>query len=164
MHLPQHVAWYLVCFFIGAALGLIPIWIVEVLENTNDSPAATIVAIGREMNWAVVLSGAFSFAGVEGFTMLAEIFLKRREAKGREEGRSEGRVEGLREGRSEGRVEGLREGRSEGRVEGLREGRSEERQQMVSRFDGMTPEERLAEIERLIAEARDEGQGRNGSG
>ena len=65
--------------------------------------------------------------------MLAEIFLKRREEKGREEGR----------------VEGREEGRVEGRVE--------ERQQLASRFEDMTPEERLVEIERLIEETRDPG-------
>ena len=129
MNLPQHVAAYLICFAIGSVLGLIPVWIVEVLENTDDSLSATIVAIGSHMNWIVVVSGAYSFASVEGFTMLAEVFLKRREAKGRSEGRAEGR--------------------------------SEERQQIASRFEGMTPEERLEEIERLIAEARRED--RNGS-
>lgn len=133
MHLPQHVAWYLICFLVGVVLGMIPIWIVEVFENTDDSLSATIVAMGGEMEWVVVLSAAFSFAGVEGFTMLAEIFLKRREEKGREEGR----------------VEGREEGRVEGRVE--------ERQQLASRFEDMTPEERLVEIERLIEETRDPG-------
>ncbi len=67
--------------------------------------------------------------------MLAEIFLKRREEKGREEGR----------------VEGREEGRVEGRVE--------ERQQLASRFEDMTPDERLAEIERLIKETRDNSRG-----
>lgn len=81
--------------------------------------------------------------------MLAEVFLKRREAKGRAEGRSEGRAEGLAEGLEEG-IE-----------KGLGQGRSEERQQIASRFEGMTPDERLDEIERLIAEARRED--RNGT-
>ena len=84
MHLPRHVAWYLICFMIGAALGLVPILIVEILEKTNDSAAATIVAIMREMQAAVVISGAFSFVTVEGITMLAEIFLRNREEKGRQ--------------------------------------------------------------------------------
>ena len=118
MHLPQHVAWYLICFAIGSVAGLVPVWIIEVLENTDDGLADTIVAIGREMDWIALVSGAYSFAGVEGFTMLAEVFLRRREAKGRAEGRVE------------------------------------ERQQIASRFEDMTPEERLAEIERLIEEAR----------
>ena len=118
MHLPKNVPWYMICFLIGVVLGLIPIWIVEVLEYTYDSPSATIVAIGGEMEWVVVLSAAFSFVGVEGVTMLAEIFLRQREEKGREEGREE------------------------------------ERQQIVSRFEDMTPDERLAEIDRLIEESR----------
>ena len=118
MHLPKNVAWYLICFLIGVVLGLIPIWIVEVLEYTYDSTSATIVAIGGEMEWVVVLSAAFSFVGVEGVTMLAEIFLRRREEKGREEGREE------------------------------------VRQQLASRFKDMTPDERLAEIDRLIEESR----------
>ncbi len=125
MQLPRYISWYLVCFLVMSALGFIPVWVVEVIENTDDSLSATIVAIGREMNWVAVVSGAYAFAGVEGFTMLAEIFLKRREAKGREEGREE------------------------------------ERQQIASRFENMTPDERLAEIERLIAEARG---ARRGSG
>ena len=141
MHLPQHVAWYLICFAIGSVVGLVPVWMIEVLENTDDSLAATIVAIGREMNWIAVVSGAYSFAGVEGFTMLAEVFLRRREAKGRAEGRVEGRTEGL--------------------MEGLAEGRVEERQQIASRFEDMTPEERLAEIERLIEEARRDSRNRS---
>ena len=91
MHLPRHVAWYLICFMIGATLGLVPILIVEILEKTNDSAAATIVAIMREMQAVVVISGAFSFITVEGITMLAEIFLKNREAKGRQEGLVEAR-------------------------------------------------------------------------
>ena len=137
MHLPQNVAWYLICFAIGSALGLIPVWILEVLENTHDSPSATITAIGNHMEWVVVVSGAYSFVGVEGFSMLAEIFLKHREEKGREKGLEEGIVKG----------------RVEGRVE--------ERQQIASRFEYMTPDERMEEIERLIAEARREG--RNGA-
>ena len=122
MHLPKNVPWYMICFLIGVVLGLIPIWIVEVLEYTYDSPSATIVAIGGEMEWVVVLSAAFSFVGVEGVTMLAEIFLRGREEKGREEG--------------------------------LKEGREEGRRQIVSRFEDMTPDERLAEIDRLIEESR----------
>ena len=134
MHLPRHVAWYLICFAVGSALGLVPIWIVEVLEKTGDSLAATIVGIGREMEWVIVGSAAYSFVGVESVTMLAEIFLRNRE----EAGRRKGRAEGLMEGRMEGRTEG----------------RAEERQQIASRFADMSPEERLAEIDRLIEEAR----------
>ena len=118
MHLPKHIAWYLICFLIGAVLGLIPIWVVEVLENTDDSLSATIVAIGREMNWVVVLSAAFSYVAVEGISMIAEIWLRHREEVGREKGREE------------------------------------EREQLVSRFEDMTPDERLAEIDRLIAESK----------
>ena len=122
MHLPRHVAWYLICFAVGSVLGLVPIWIVEVLEKTGDSLAATIVGIGREMEWVIVGSAAYSFAGVESVTMLAEIFLRNREEAGRRKGRTEGRAE--------------------------------ERQQIASRFADMTPEERLAEIDRLIEETR----------
>ena len=127
MHLPRHVAWYLICFMIGSALGLVPILIVEILEKTNDSAAATIVAIMREMQAAVVISGAFSFITVEGITMLAEIFLRNREEKGRQEGR----------------------------VEGREEGREEERQEIASRLEGTTTTEELrAEVARIIEEAR----------
>ena len=118
MHLPRHVAWYLICFAAASVLGFVPIWITEVLENTDDSLAATIVAIGHDMNWVVVVGGAYSFAGVESVTMLAEIFLRGREEKGR------------------------------------KEGREEERQQIASRLKDMTPEERLAEVDRLIEESR----------
>ena len=126
MHLPRHVAWYLICFAVGSVLGLVPIWIVEVFEKTGDSLAATIVGIGREMEWVIVASAAYSFVGVESVTMLAEIFLRNREEAGRRKGRAEGRTEG----------------------------RAEERQQIASRFADMTPEERLAEIDRLIEETR----------
>ena len=122
MHLPRHVAWYLICFAVASVLGLVPIWITEVLEKTDDSLADTIVAIGRDMNWVVVVGGAYSFTGVESVTMLAEIFLKGREEKGRKEGREEGR--------------------------------EEERQQIASRLKDMTPDERLAEVDRLIEETR----------
>ena len=118
MHLPRHVAWYLICFAVASVLGLVPIWITEVLEKTDDSLADTIVAIGRDMNWVVVVGGAYSFTGVESVTMLAEIFLKGREEKGR------------------------------------KEGREEERQQIASRLKDMTPDERLAEVDRLIEESR----------
>ena len=142
MHLPQHVAAYLICFVIGSALGLIPVWILEVLENTHDSSSATITAIGQHMEWVVVVSAGYSFVGVEGFSMLAEIFLKYREEKGREKGLEEGIVKG----------------RVEGRAEGVAEGRAEARQQFASRFEDMTPDERLAEVERLIEESRREGR------
>ena len=92
MHLPRYIEWYLICFLILSTLGFIPVWIVEALENTDDSPSATIVAIGRGMNWVVVVSGAYAFASVEGITMIAEIFLKRREERGREKGREEERL------------------------------------------------------------------------
>ena len=115
MHLPRHVAWYLICFGVASVLGFVPVWITEVLENTDDSLASTLVGIGQDMNWVVVVGATYSFVGVEGVTMLAEIFLRAREKKGREE----------------------------------------ERQQIASRFENMTQEERLAEIERLIEETRD---------
>ena len=160
MHLPRHVAWYLICFMIGAALGLVPILIVEVLEKTNDSAAATIVAIMREMQAAVVISGAFSFITVEGITMLAEIFLRNREEKGRQEGI----VEGLEKGHEKGLVEGIEKGHEKGLVEGIEKGSvdslMEARQRIASRLESMTAEEStvarelLAEIDQLIEEAR----------
>ena len=146
MHLPRHIAWYLICFMVGSALGLVPILIVEVLENTNDSVAATIVAIVREMQAVVVVCGGLSYGTVESVTMIAEIFLKNREEKGRAEGRVEGR--------KEGRAEGIVEGHEKGRVEGIEEGRVRERRQIGSRFEGMTEEEQVAEVARLIQEAR----------
>ena len=91
-----------------------------------------IVAIGREMNWVVVLSAAFSYVAVEGISMIAEIWLRHREEVGREKGRAEGLAEG--------------------RAEGL----AQARERLASRFQGMTPEERLAEIDRLIAESSDD--------
>ena len=122
MHLPRHVAWYLICFMVGSALGLVPILIVEVFENTNDSVAATIVAIVREMQAVVVVCGGLSYGTVESVTMIAEIFLRNREEKGRKEGRVEGSEERL--------------------------------QQVAARFEGMTEEQQVAEVARLIQEAR----------
>ena len=126
MHLPRHVAWYLICFMVGSALGLVPILIVEVFENTNDSAAATIVAIVREMQAVVVVCGGLSYGTVESVTMIAEIFLRNREEKGRKEG--------------------LVEGHEKGSEEGL--------QQVAARFEGMTAEEQVVEVARLIEEAR----------
>ena len=147
MHLPRHVAWYLICFMVGSALGLVPILIVEVFENTNDSVAATIVAIVREMQAVVVVCGGLSYGTVESVTMIAEIFLRNREEKGRAEGRKEGRAEGI------------VEGHEKGRVEGIEEGRVRERRQMATRLAGMTAEERMAEINRFIEETlNDKGQ------
>ena len=70
--------------------------------------------------------------------MLAEIFLRHRE----EVGRQKGRAEGFKKGRAEGREIG----------------REEVRRLIASWPESMTDEELLAEIDRLIVEARKDGR------
>ena len=74
------------------------------------------------------------------------------------EGRAEGRAVGLAEGRTEGRAAGLAEGRTEGRAvglaEGQAEGRNQERRELAVKLAGMSEDDRMAEINRLIEEAQ----------
>ena len=65
--------------------------------------------------------------------MIAEIFLRYREEKG------------------------YREGYAEGFKQGLAEGRLEARRHLAARLEPMTTEQRLAEIDRLIQQARKTG-------
>jgi predicted transposase/invertase (TIGR01784 family) len=75
-----------------------------------------------------------------------------------DDGKAEGRVEGLVEGKAEGRVEGLvegkaeglAEGKAEGRVEGLVEGKREDAQKM--KLEGFSPEQ----ISRVTGLSREE--------
>ena len=50
--------------------------------------------------------------------------------------------------------EGFREGFKKGFVEGFAEGSEERLQQIASRFEPMTTQQRLAEVARLIEQAR----------
>ena len=93
MHLPRHEALFLICFAVVSVLGLVPVLILEGWANNKDSPVSTIVAVIQGMSWVAVVSVAFTFAAVEGVTMLAERYLKARKEEGRQEGRQEERRE-----------------------------------------------------------------------
>ena len=89
--LPQRVGWYIVTFAILSLGGLVPVYNLEVLVNDQDGWDATLIPIIRHMREVAIVSTAYSFIVVEGTTMLAEIFLKNREEKGRQEGQEEER-------------------------------------------------------------------------
>ena len=65
-----------------------------------------VLQTGRNLEPLAVVAAPVAYGIVELITMLAEIFLRKREEKGRVEGLAEG-LEGLEEGRTEGRSETL---------------------------------------------------------
>ena len=85
--------WYLGLFFVQclACLGLLA-WY-EVTDNTSDSTLATVVAIAKGMGQLVIVVAAWTVTLLEGYSMLAERYLRRRYREGRSEGIAEGRVE-----------------------------------------------------------------------
>lgn len=96
----------------------------EIFHNTDDTPTETLIAIGQGTAPLVITIAAETLVillTLEGTVMLAERYLKRRYAIGREEGREEGLEEGLEKGHDagliKGRVEGFEEGREVGRIE-----------------------------------------------
>ena len=66
-----------------------------------------VLQTGRNLEPLAVVAAPVAYGIVELITMLAEIFLRKREEKGRVEGLAEGLAEGLEEGRTEGRSETL---------------------------------------------------------
>ena len=85
--------WYLSLFFVefSACLALLS-W-QEVINNTTDGWLETVIAIARGMEPLVIVLTAATVILVEGYSMLAERYLKRRYREGHVEGRTEGRVE-----------------------------------------------------------------------
>ncbi len=109
--------WYLIVFAIQVlgCLGMIMAY--EVGYQTDDSVLETAIAIGEKLSYFVVVSVPVTYVIMEAGRMIAEKFLQRERAKGREEGRQVGRQEGHQEGRQEGHQEGRQEGHQEGRQE-----------------------------------------------
>ena len=117
--------WYLGLFSVQCLACLALLTWYEVTGNTTDSALGTVVAVGKGMGQLVIVVAAWTVTLLEGYSMLAERYLRRRYREGRAEGQVEGRAEGRVEGRAEGRVEGRVEGRAEGQAEGRVEGRVE---------------------------------------
>ena len=93
--------WYLGLFSVQCLVCLALLVWYEVADNTADSTLATVVAVGKGMGQLVIVVAAWTVILLEGYSMLAERYLRRRYQEGRTEGRAEGRAEGRVEGRSE---------------------------------------------------------------
>ena len=65
----------------------------EVTGNTTDSALGTVVAVGKGMGQLVIVVAAWTVTLLEGYSMLAERYLRRRYREGRAEGRAEERAE-----------------------------------------------------------------------
>jgi hypothetical protein len=83
----------------------------EVGYQTDDSVLETAIAVGENLSYFVVVSVPVTYVIMEAGRMIAEKFLQRERAKGREEGRQVGREEGRQEGRQVGREVGREEER-----------------------------------------------------
>jgi hypothetical protein len=71
----------------------------EVGYQTDDSVLETAIAIGEKLSYFVVVSVPVTYVIMEAGRMIAEKFLQRERAKGREEGRQEGHQVGREEER-----------------------------------------------------------------
>ena len=112
-------------FYTLATGGFVLVLFNEVGERTDDSWVSTLANVGFGLGWVVIVAGAIAYTGMEAFNMLAERYARRQREEGREEGRQEVR--------------------------------QEVREKVFDRLAGLErlpPEERLAEIDRLIAEAQ----------
>ena len=98
--------------------------IVELAFRTSDGWVSTLANIGHGLEWVVVVSGIVSYAGMEGFNMLYERYVRRLDREAREKGLAEGREEVVNHLES---------------VVGL---------------ENLSPQERLAELDRYIKEMR----------
>ena len=108
MNLPRaNEAWYLIVFGILSGSGATLVLIAELGFRTSDNWVSTLANIGHGLQWVVVVAGVVSYAGMEGFNMLYERYVRRLDREAREKGRTEGRTEGLTKGRTEGRAEML---------------------------------------------------------
>lgn len=85
--------WYLSLFFVEFSACLALLFWQEVINNTTDGWLETVIAIARGMEPLVIVLTAATVILVEGYSMLAERYLRRRYREGRAEGREAGRVE-----------------------------------------------------------------------
>ena len=96
MNLPRaNEAWYLIVFGILSGSGATLVLIAELGFRTNDNWVSTLANIGHGLQWVVVVAGVVSYAGMEGFNMLYERYVRRLDREAREKGRTEGRAEML---------------------------------------------------------------------
>ena len=100
----------------------------ELAFRTSDGWVSTLANIGHGLEWVVVVSGIVSYAGMESFNMLYERYARRLDREAREKG--------------------LAEGRKEGREEVVNHLES------VVGLENLSPQERLAELDRYIKEMR----------
>ena len=126
MQLPKaNEAWYLIMFGILSGSGATLVLIAELAFRTSDGWVSTLANIGHGLEWVVVVSGIVSYAGMEGFNMLYERYVRRLDREAREKGLAEGREEVVNHLES---------------VVGL---------------ENLSPQERLAELDRYIKEMRE---------
>ena len=104
---------YLVLFAIAFVVGTAVFTWYELRYNTEDTALETAIAIIKHMNPYVVVSAAAIYICVQGGTMLAERYLKRRYA----EGVAQGEAQGITKGIALGKAEGITLGKAEGRAE-----------------------------------------------
>ena len=102
--LPRETS-YIILFLILSLTGLGFVGWDEIRRVTADGFVETVIGILHGMEATVVVSAAMTYIMVEGWTMLAERYQKRRFQEGRTEGRAEGRTEGRTEGRAEKNAE-----------------------------------------------------------
>ena len=96
MNLPRaNEAWYLIVFGILSGSGATLVLIAELGFRTSDNWVSTLANIGHGLQWVVVVAGVVSYAGMEGFNMLYERYVRRLDREAREKGRTEGRAEML---------------------------------------------------------------------
>ena len=86
--LPRETS-YIILFLILSLTGLGFVGWDEVHRVTTDSFVETVIGILHGMEATVVVSAALTYVMVEGWTMLAERYQKRRFQEGRVEGRVE---------------------------------------------------------------------------
>ena len=94
--LPRETS-YIILFLILSLTGLGFVGWDEIRRVTADGFVETVIGILHGMEATVVVSAAMTYIMVEGWTMLAERYQKRRFQEGRTEGRAEGRTEALAE-------------------------------------------------------------------
>ena len=81
----------------------------EIRTAVSNSPSETYTLIMKSVSSQVPATAAYSLiiaATAEGLRMIAERYLARRFAEGKEEGKKQGRAEGREQGRAEGKEQG----------------------------------------------------------
>ena len=87
------LVWGLLIFSVLAIVSLGLGIFDEVTQSKSSGRVAIILAIGRGVEPLWVTAGMLTYTSVEGVAMIAEIFLKAREERGKREGREETNAE-----------------------------------------------------------------------